>query len=89
MPPYSADNDKPPPVPLLYGEDEPLVPPYNNEHVTAQYFEVKREHMPPHVTAARGDHSVLKRDDISHVSFHNTAAGGEYSVLKREEREVS
>ena len=84
MPPYSADNDKPPPVPLLYGEDEP---PYNNEHVTAQYFEVKREHMPPHVTAARGDYSVLKRDDISH--FHNTAAGGEYSVLKREEREVS
>ena len=56
MPPYSANNDQPPPV-----------PPYKNEPVTAQYSEVKRENMTPHVmlhrTTAGGDYSVLKRED--------------------------
>ena len=36
-------------------------------------------------TAAGGDHSVLKRDDISHVPLHNVTAGGDDSVLKRDD----
>ena len=91
--PYSADNDQPPPIPLFHGGDEPPVPPYN-EPVTAQYSEVKREHVTPHIlphnsTASGGHYSVLKRDDIPLVSLHNVVAGGDYSVIKREEREVS
>ena len=74
---------------MFHGGDEPPVPPYNNEPVTAQYFEVKREHMVPHITTAGADYSVLKRDNVSRVPFHDTSAGGDYSVLKREEREVS
>ena len=73
--------------------------------MTAQYSEVKREDMAPHLlphisTAVEGDYSALKRDDIPHVPLHNVTAGGDYSVikrndgddysvLKREEREVS
>ena len=79
---------------MFHGGDEPLVPPYNNVPVTAQYFEVKRKDMAHHVmlhnnTAAGGDYSVLKRDGIPHVPLHNVTARGDYSVLKREEREVS
>ena len=88
IPPYLVDNDQPPPIPLFYGGDEPPILSYN-EPVTAQYFEVKQEHTVPHVTVAREDYSVLKRDNVSHVPFHNISAGGDYSVLKREEREVS
>ena len=40
----------------------------------------------PHTsTAAGGDYSVLKRDDISHVPLHNVTAGGDYSVIKRDD----
>ena len=93
MPPYLANNDQPPPIPLFYGGDELPVAPYNGP-VIAHYPEVKSEPVTPHVlphnsTAAGGDYSVLKRNDISHVSLHNVTAGGDYSVLKREKREVS
>ena len=89
MPPYSADNEQPPPIPLFHGGDEPPVAPYNGP-VTAHYSEAKRELMAPHVlpynsTAAGGDYSVLKRDDIPHVSLHNVTAGGDYSVIKRDD----
>ena len=52
--------------------------------MTAQYFEVKQEHTVPHVTAAGGDYSVLKRDNIPHVPLHNLTAG-DYSALKRDD----
>ena len=40
----------------------------------------------PHTsTAAGGDYSVLKRDDISHVPLHNVIAEGDYSVIKRDD----
>ena len=68
--------------------------------MTPQCSEVKKKHLTPNSTAAEGDYSLLKRDDISHVPLHNVTAGGDYSVikrddgddysvLKREEREVS
>ena len=89
MPPYSADNDQPPPIPLFHGGDEPLVPSYNGP-VTAHYSEAKRElmalHALPHTSTAAGeDYSVLKRDDMPHVSLHNVTAGGDYSVIKRDD----
>ena len=89
MPPYLADNEQPPPIPVFHGGDEPPVPSYNGP-VTAHYSEAKRELMAPHVlphnsTAAGGDYSVLKRDDIPHVSLHNVTAGGDYSVIKRDD----
>ena len=56
--------------------------------MTAQYSEVKREHVTPHVlphhsTTTGGDYSVLKRPDIPHVTLHNVTAGGDYYVMKR------
>ena len=89
MPPYSDDNDQPPPLPLFYGGDEPPVASYIGP-VIAHYSEVKRELVTLHVLpqnsiAAGGDYSVLKRDDISHVSLHNVTAGGDYSVIKRDD----
>ena len=87
--PYLADNVQPS---LFHGVNEPPACPYIGP-VTAQYSEVKREHMVlhiiPHSTNAGEDYSLLKRDNIPHVSLHNIKAGEDYSVLKREEREVS
>ena len=61
--------------------------------MTAQYSEVRKKDMTPHVlphcTAAEGNYFVLKRDDVSHTPPRSTTGGGDYSVLKREEREVS
>ena len=79
---------------MFHGGDQPFVPPYNNEPVTAQYFEVKREYMAHHVmlhnnTVVGGDYSVLNRDGVSHVPLQNVTTGGDYSVLKRKEREVT
>ena len=56
--------------------------------MTTQYSEVKKKHVTPYVlphnsTAAEGDYSVLKRDDIPHVPLHNVTAGRDYSVIKR------
>ena len=67
MPPYSANNDQPPLIPLFHGGDEPLIPPYNRP-MTAQYFEVMRERVAPHVlpntsTVPGGDYSVLRREE--------------------------
>ena len=58
--------------------------------MTTQYSEVKKKHVTPHVlphnsTAAEGDYSVLKRDDISNVPLHNVTAGGDYTVIKRDD----
>ena len=40
----------------------------------------------PHTsTAAEGDYSVLKRDDIPHVPVHNVTVGEDYSVIKRDD----
>ena len=57
--------------------------------MTTQYSEVKKKHMAPHLlphnfTAADGDYSVLKRDDIPHVPQHNVTTGGDYFVIKRD-----
>ena len=76
-------------MPLIYDGDEPPVPPYSRP-LTAQYSEVKREHVTPHVlphnsTAAEGDYSVLKKDNISCVLLHNVTFGGDYSVIKRDD----
>ena len=56
--------------------------------LTPQFSEVKREHVAPHIlphnsTAAEGDYSILKRDDIPHLPLHNVTVGGDYSVIKR------
>ena len=58
--------------------------------MTTHYSEVKKKHVAPHVlphnsTAAEGDYSVLKREDIPHVPLHNVTAGGEYSVISRDD----
>ena len=57
--------------------------------MTAQYSEIKRNDMAPHVllhtsTVYQGDYSVLKRDDIPNVPLHNVTAGGDYSVISRD-----
>ena len=94
----SPDNDQPPLIPLFHGGDEPPVSQYKGP-VTARYSEVKREDMAPHLlvplvalhalphtsTAAKGDYSVLRRDDISNVPLHNLTARGDYSVIKRDD----
>ena len=54
------------------------------------YSEVKKKHVTPHLlphtnTAAEGDYSVLKKDDIPHVPLHNVTAGGDYSIIKRDD----
>ena len=51
----------------------------------AQYFEVEREDMLPHVSTAGGGYSVLKRDDVPHVSLHNLTTGGNYFIIKRDD----
>ena len=58
--------------------------------MTTHYSEVKKKLVTPHVlphnsTAAEGDYSVLKREDIPHVPLHNVTAGGEYSVINRDD----
>ena len=54
--------------------------------MTTQCSEVKKKHVLPHnSTAAEGDYSLLKRDDIRHVPLHNVTAGGEYSVISRDD----
>ena len=58
--------------------------------MTTHYSEVKKKHVAPHVlphnsTAAKGDYSVLNRDDIPHVPLHNVTAGGDYSVISRDD----
>ena len=61
--PYSSNNDQSFQIPLFHVGDEPAILTYNGS-VTAQYSEVKREHMtpcvPPHTsTTAEGDYSIL------------------------------
>ena len=60
MPPYSADIDQPPPVPLFHCEDNPSVSPYNDGPVIPQYSEVKKEHIAHHIVEE--NYSVLKRE---------------------------
>ena len=87
MSPYSPINDHLPPITLFHGGDDPLVPPCNGL-MTAQYSEVKREnmapHLLPHISTTARDYSVLKRDDISNVPLHNVTVGKDYSVIKRD-----
>ena len=88
VPPYLADNDQPPLIPLFHGGDESLVSPFN-EPMTTEYSKFKREHITPCVAAAGGNDSILNRDNLSCATFHTTSAKGDCSVLKREEKEVS
>ena len=58
--------------------------------MTTHYSEVKKKQVTPYVlphnsTAAEGDYSVLKREDIPHVPLHNVTAGGEYSVISTDD----
>ena len=58
--------------------------------MTTHYSEAKKKHVTSHVlphtsTAAEGDYSVLKREDVPHVPLHNVTAGEEYSVISRDD----